>query len=80
MLRGNVGNTSLVAIVLTVEEGDVFTPETLARIERITRRLDGDDYEPHVEERKELREKLEAQGLTRARCSPSSTRSTRPIP
>ena len=62
---GRFGNSSLVAMVLTVEEGDIFTPEILARVERITRRLDGDDYEPHVEERKELREKLESEGMSR---------------
>jgi predicted RND superfamily exporter protein len=60
---GRFGNSTLVAIALEVEEGTIFNPETLDKISRITRSLDGWDYESRVPERKALTRALEAQGV-----------------
>ncbi len=57
------GSSSLIAIAVVVKEGTVFTPETLAKISRITKRLDGEGYNSRTEEREELREVLEEQEL-----------------
>ena len=57
------GGSSTVAIALVVKDGTIFTPETLQKIHRITRRLDGVGYESHTDERDEMRDELEEQGL-----------------
>jgi len=56
---GVFGTSSLVAIAVVVEEGTIFTPEVLAKIERITKRLDGVGFDSRTEERDELRYALE---------------------
>ena len=61
---GHFGNSSLVAVALIVREGTIYTAETLAKISRITRELDGDGYDSHTEERSALHAELEAQGLS----------------
>ncbi len=53
------GSSALVAIAVTVNEGTVFTPETIEKIRRITNRLDGEGYDSQTEAREELREKIE---------------------
>jgi len=53
------GGASTVAVAVVVEEGTIFTPETLAKINRITQRLDGRGYDSRTDEREELREELE---------------------
>ena len=53
------GGSSAVFIALTVDEGTIFTPERLAKIKRISRRLDGEGYNSHTDEREELREIIE---------------------
>jgi predicted RND superfamily exporter protein len=53
------GSSSLVAIAMVVEEGTIFSPENMAKIREITRRLDGIGFESHTDERDELREQLE---------------------
>jgi predicted RND superfamily exporter protein len=59
------GSSSLVAIGLTVEEGTIFTPETLQKLDRITKALDGvgtskvPAYDSRTDEREALREKME---------------------
>ncbi len=55
------GSSSLVAIAVAVNEGTIFTPENLQKIEAITRRLDGIGFESFSDERDELRWKLEEQ-------------------
>lgn len=60
---GRFGTSSLVAIAVVVEDGTVFTPDTIAKINRITKRLDGLGYDSHTEERDELRYELEDQEL-----------------
>jgi len=60
---GEFGGSSTIAIAVVVEEGTIFTPETMAKLSRITKRLDGRGYDSHVDEREELREKLEEQEL-----------------
>jgi predicted RND superfamily exporter protein len=56
------GTSSLVAIAVTVKDGNIFTPEVLEKINRVTNALDGQSYDPHTAEREELRKKLEAEG------------------
>ncbi|MCA9510575.1 MAG: MMPL family transporter [Myxococcota bacterium] len=56
---GIFGGSSAVFIALTVDEGTIFTPETIAKIKRITDRLDGEGYDSKSDERDELREQLE---------------------
>jgi predicted RND superfamily exporter protein len=60
------GSSAIVAIALEVEEGNIFTPETLAKIRRITMSLDGVEaspelpsYDSHTAERDELRDQIE---------------------
>ena len=53
------GSSATVAVGLVVEEGTIFNPETLQKIHRITRRLDGIGYDSHTDEREELREQWE---------------------
>jgi len=60
---GVFGTSSLVAVAVVVEEGTIFTPEVLAKIDRITDRLDGVGYDSHTEARDELRWELEEQGM-----------------
>jgi hypothetical protein len=61
---GRFGNSTLVAIAMVVREGTVFTPDNLAKLDRITKSLDGWDYEAHPEERSALKEELRARGLS----------------
>ncbi|HEX2486849.1 MAG TPA: hypothetical protein VHQ66_16195, partial [Myxococcota bacterium] len=53
------GSSSLVAIGVIVKEGTIFTPETIEKIDRITKRLDGEGYESQSDARDELRAKIE---------------------
>jgi predicted RND superfamily exporter protein len=53
------GGSSSVAVAVVVKEGTIFTPENLAKIHRITQRLDGRGYNSHVDERDEMRDMLE---------------------
>ncbi|MCP4004390.1 MAG: MMPL family transporter [bacterium] len=59
---GRFGNASLVAVAVTVEDGDIFNPATLAKIDRITKGLDGWDYDAQVEARRTMLHELEAIG------------------
>ncbi len=52
---GKFGGSSTVAVAVVVEEGTIFTPETIQKIQRITKRLDGLGYDSHTDERDELR-------------------------
>ncbi len=63
---GRFGNSTVIAIAMVVREGTIFTPENLAKLDRITKSLDGWDYEAHPEERSALKEELRARGLARA--------------
>ncbi len=58
------GGSMQVAIAVVVEEGTIFTPEIIQKINRITRRLDGRGFESHTDEREEMREQLEEEGLS----------------
>jgi len=60
------GSSALVAIALEVEDGNIFTPETLLKIKRITQSLDGVEASPELpafnsrtEERDVLRDQIE---------------------
>ncbi|MCP5059932.1 MAG: MMPL family transporter [bacterium] len=53
------GSSSLVAIAVVVNEGTIFTPETLEKLSRITRRLDGEGYDSRSAERDAYREEIE---------------------
>jgi predicted RND superfamily exporter protein len=56
---GQFGSSSLVAIGVIVKEGTIFTPETIARIDRITKKLDGLGYDSRTEERDARRDEIE---------------------
>ncbi len=60
---GKFGGSSTVAVAVVVEEGTIFNPETIQKIHRITRRLDGIGYDSRTEERDELRYELEDQEI-----------------
>ena len=53
------GSSSLVAVGVLVDEGTIFTPETIEKIDRITKRLDGIGFDSQTDAREELREQLE---------------------
>jgi predicted RND superfamily exporter protein len=53
------GGSASVAIAVVVDEGTIFTPEIINKINRITQRLDGRGFDSKSEERDELREQLE---------------------
>ncbi len=53
------GGSATVAIAVVVKEGTIFNPETIAKIHRITRRLDGIGYDSHTDERDDLRDQWE---------------------
>ncbi len=57
------GGSAEIAIAVVVEEGTIFTPEVLDKINRITQRLDGRGYNSHSDERDELRDQLEEAGV-----------------
>ncbi len=59
---GKFGTSSLVAIAVIVEDGTIFTPEIIAKIDRITKALDGLGYDSKTDEREALRDKLEEEG------------------
>jgi len=60
------GSATTVAIGVIVKDGTIFTPETLQKIDRITKAIDGvaaspelPAYNSHTEDREKLRDKLE---------------------
>lgn len=53
------GSSSLVAVGVIVKEGTIFTPETIAKIDRITKRLDGIGYDSRTKEREARRAEIE---------------------
>ncbi|HTO52145.1 MAG TPA: MMPL family transporter [Myxococcota bacterium] len=56
---GDFGNTTAVLILYTVDEGTIYTPENLQKIDDITKSLDGWDYDPRSDERTAEKERLE---------------------
>jgi len=58
------GTSSLVALGIVVKDGNIFTPETLQKLAKITKAVDGVGFDSQNEKREELRAKLEASGLT----------------
>jgi predicted RND superfamily exporter protein len=59
---GEFGNATPVAILFEVGEGTIWTPDNLARIDSITKSLDGWDYDARLDERKAEKARLEAEG------------------
>jgi predicted RND superfamily exporter protein len=57
------GGSATIAVAVVVKEGTIFNPETIEKIHRITRRLDGIGYDSHTDEREELRWKWEEEEL-----------------
>jgi hypothetical protein len=53
------GSPSLIAAAVVVEEGTIFTPETLGVIREVTRRLDGEGFDSQSDARDERRAQLE---------------------
>ena len=79
--RGVFGNSTLIAIALVKRDGSVFTPEGLAKIDRVTKSLDGDDVDPMIEERRALRLDLEEAGtLSREEIADALDRRYPPYP
>ena len=75
------GTSSLVAVAVVVKDGTIFTPEVLAKIERVTNALDGQGFETHTTERAELRQKLEEAGsLSREQIATELDRRYPPYP
>ena len=60
--EGHFGNASPVALMLVVQEGTIFTPETLAKLKRITKALDGNGFGSQREQRDAMRDRLEETG------------------
>lgn len=56
---GIFGGSSEVFIALVVKDGSIFNPDSLAKLKRITNRLDGEGYNSHTDERDELRYEIE---------------------
>jgi predicted RND superfamily exporter protein len=57
------GSSSLVAIAVVVEDGTIFRTDVIEAIREITRELDGVGFESHADERDEMRDQLDQQGL-----------------
>ncbi len=75
------GGSSLVAAAVVVEEGTIFTPEALAVVREVTRRIDGVGFDSHSEERDALRETLEADAsMTPERVRETLDRTFPPYP
>ena len=75
---GEFGNSTLVAIAVVVEQGTIWTPETLAKIDAITKSLDGWDYDARTDERKHrARSSSRRAGSIARRSAPSSTGASR---
>ena len=53
------GSSSLVAIAVTVHEGNIFRPEIIEAVREITRELDGIGFDSQTDARDELRDELE---------------------
>jgi predicted RND superfamily exporter protein len=78
---GEFGNSTLVAIALVVDEGTIYTPETLAKVAELTKSLDGWDYDARTDERKAEHKRLEAEGKkTRAEINAELDRKFPPYP
>jgi uncharacterized protein len=60
---GIFGGSSSVAMALVVKDGNIFTPETIAKIHKMTLALDGKGYTSHTDERDALRDELDEQGM-----------------
>jgi hypothetical protein len=56
------GSSSLVAIAVTVDEGNIFRPDIINAVREITRELDGIGFDSQTDARDELRDQLEEQG------------------
>jgi len=59
---GKFGTSSLVAVAVIVKDGTIFTPETLEKISKITKHIDGVGYDSKTKERDALRDKLAEEG------------------
>ncbi len=57
--EGFFGNASPVILVLTVEDGTIFNPETLGKLKRLTAALDGRGFDSQTREREARRDELE---------------------
>jgi len=61
--EGFFGNASPVVLEMVVREGTIYTPESLAKLKRLTDALDGLGFDSHVRQRDELRDALEESGI-----------------
>jgi predicted RND superfamily exporter protein len=59
---GRFGNSATVAIAVVVNQGTIYTPETLAKIDRVTRWVDGEGLEELSAERAALQSALGEEG------------------
>jgi len=77
---GDFGNATPVAILLVVDDS-IYTPENLAKIDAITKSLDGWDYDARGDERKVEKERLEKEAKkTRAEITAELERRFPPYP
>ena len=78
---GDFGNATPVAILYVVDEGTIYTPENLAKIDAITKSLDGWDYDARTDERKAEKDRLTKEGKkTRAEINAELDRLFPPYP
>ena len=77
---GVFGGSSTVVVALVKKDGSIFTPESLAKLKRITDRLDGEGFNSHTDERDEMQEQLEEQDLEWEEISERLDRAYPPYP
>jgi predicted RND superfamily exporter protein len=53
------GSSSLVAVAVTVDEGNIFRPDIIRAVREITRELDGIGFDSQTDARDEMRDELE---------------------
>jgi predicted RND superfamily exporter protein len=73
------GGSSLVAIAVVTDRPTIFTPETIAKIQEITRRLDGIGFDSQTDAREELRDRLDEENATAEEAGQAPPHSARAI-
>jgi predicted RND superfamily exporter protein len=61
--EGLFGNASPVILSMSVAEGTIYTPESLAKLKRLTNALDGHGFDSRTDLRRDLRDQLEEAGV-----------------
>ena len=64
--EGYFGNASPVVLLMVKREGTIYTPDSLAKLKRLTSALDGFGFDSQTQARNTLRDQLEASGIEEA--------------